>query len=141
MIRTESPARLAAPRVRLHQRQGNEVLVRAHDEHLGDAEGEQADRRGLLVALGHGGRRAAEQGGDDRVAAQGLVSLDVRGHIDRPGQVDHAAHRQGILRVHRAGRRQASARRRPHRQVPAGGVPDEHDTTEVERICRASVRR
>lgn len=63
------------PRVCPHQPQRHVILVLAPHEHLRDPEGKQLVGGGVYVALGYLGRSAAEQGGDDDVAAQGLVSL------------------------------------------------------------------
>src|SRR4030095_7898716 len=77
---------------------------------------------------------ATKQRGDHAVETQGLVAFDVRGHVERSREVHDSAHAQRVRNVETATGGHAWPRTGPHREMPTGGVADDHHVPQVERI-------
>ena len=103
---------------------------------LGDARGQELDRGGGPVTLGHLG---------------GCAPDELRRHVvahafrERALQIVHARERddpregQGLL-SREGDIVQLAARAEPQHEVPAGGVPDGDHLLEVERVCSSATR-
>ena len=117
---TSSHRRAAAANPRLIA-DGHDVVAAAVDEQRRDTERQPARGRGLAVAVGHAGGRAAQQP-LDHAAADARPRPRGRGRRRPPGR-----------RRADSGTRASLAPRRPQRQVAAGRVADRGDAPEVER--------
>ena len=85
---------------------GYGVLERLkEDDDLRHTQRQQLHRRGLGIALRHRGRRPAHQVRDDTIPTQPLIPLDVRGEVERAGEIDDSAHRKRVRHVQRTSAR------------------------------------
>ena len=104
------------------------------DKKLRHTKGEHLLRRPVVIARWLLGRRASHEGRDDGLAANLGVSANEAAHIGRSVDCDSRRDSEWIRSADRTLLGKDRTAGTPQRQMCAGGVPNQRDTRQIDRV-------